>query len=146
MGFEVRCYLVPPDRDAEALKKEISQALPRLLLVQVASSDSVRNEAFVELLAWQTLWAGSSGSLLAKTPEMDLLLRLSGTSQISEAIRKTGARKHRQNVLILAGEQGQLDRLHRVLPARAARLKSTQLSREESARVETAALLSTLRA
>ena len=146
MDLEVRCYLVPSDRDAEALKKEVSHALPRLLVVQVASSDTVRNEAFVELLLWQTMWAWSSGSLLAKTPEMDLLLRLSGTSQISEAIRRTGARKHGQNVLILAGEKGQLERTHLVLPRGAARLKSTQLSKGESARVETAALLSALRA
>lgn len=146
MSFEVRCYRVPPERDAEALKRKVSHALPRLLVVQVASSHAVRNEAFVELLAWQTLWARSSGSLLAKTAEMDLLLRLSGTSQISEAIRKTGARKGRRNVLILAGDLGQLDRLRRVLPAGAARLKSVQLSREESARVEAAALLGALRA
>jgi len=146
MDFQVRCYLVPPERDAEALKKEISRTAPGLLVVQVASSDAVRNQAFVELLAWQTVWASSSGSLLAKTPEMDLLLRLSGTSQISEAIKNTGARKGRRNVLILAGGRGQLGRLSRTLLAGASRVKSTPLSAEESARVERAALLGAARA
>ena len=146
MAFEVRCYLVPPGIDAEALKREVSRALPHLLVVQVASSDAVRNQAFVELVAWQTVWARSSGSLLAKTPEMDLLLRLSGTSQIAEAIEKAGARKGRRNALILVGNRGQLGHLGGVLPAGASRIKSNPLSKEESARVEDAALLSAARA
>ena len=90
LALSVRCYLVPPGKDAEELKKAVSRSLPSVL-VQAASSKVAQNERLVELLAWQTWSAKSSDSLLAKTPEMDLLLRLSGTTQISDAIRDAGA-------------------------------------------------------
>jgi len=145
LSFEANCYILPANKDAEEMRKRILSAYPALL-VQVANSEAVKNEALVELIAWQTRWAESSGSLLAKTAEMDLLLRLSGTSQIAAAIEKTGAKRGMKNVLIVVGERRRLQRLVRVGLCPWRRLHRGELTGDESRQVETAALLNALRA
>jgi tRNA threonylcarbamoyladenosine modification (KEOPS) complex Cgi121 subunit len=146
MRLEVRCYRLPADQDAETLKKKLAARSPSLL-VQVTSSDSAAtNEALAELLAWQTRWSQSSGSLLAKTPEMDLLLRLTGTSQISAALKRSGARKGEENVLVLAGEPSFFRGISRIGLRASQRLKRSELTPEELMLVERAALLNSQRA
>jgi tRNA threonylcarbamoyladenosine modification (KEOPS) complex Cgi121 subunit len=143
--LEVRCYLIPADQDAVALKKVVAMSLPSLL-VQAVGYGVAQNERLVELVAWQTWAAKSSDSLLAKTPEMDLLLRLSGTTQISDAIRDAGVRKGQDNVLILAGTTGDLLRFRTSHPSIRERLAKREPTRDEMERLEKAAMLSASRA
>jgi len=111
-------------------------------LVQAARAGLARNERFVELLAAQTLQAASSGGLLAKKQEIDFLLRLAGTTQISSAIRDAGARHGEQFALIVAG------RSPVKLPSgfETKELHTRELSDSELRRIEIAALLAAKRA
>ena len=56
-------------------------------VVQAVRLEATDNELFIEMLAAQTFQAMSSGSILARKPEIDLLLRLAGTTQIEKAGR-----------------------------------------------------------
>ena len=91
MKIFAKAYNCDPETNPEALKRKLSLANPGAL-VQTAKGRSAANEFFVEMLAAQTLRAEDSGSLLAKKPEIDLLLRLAGTNQISTAIKEKGAK------------------------------------------------------
>jgi tRNA threonylcarbamoyladenosine modification (KEOPS) complex Cgi121 subunit len=144
LRVSVRCYIVPAEQDASELKKRLSGTFPSVI-VQVIDSAAATNAGFIELLAWQTRGGMTSGSLLAKTPEMDLLLRISGTTQISNAIKNSGARKGTENILIVAGTQTEMDSLDRALPAHFERLRTKTLTTDESMRVERAAMLNALR-
>jgi tRNA threonylcarbamoyladenosine modification (KEOPS) complex Cgi121 subunit len=124
----------------EQAKKELASLNPGSL-VQTANADSAKNEFFVEMLAAQTLRAGTAGGLLAKKPEIDLLLRLAGTAQISEAIRTHGSAMGAPFLLVIAGPReimnsGRLE--SKELPRR-------KLSKRELDRIEGAALLSAQR-
>lgn len=111
-------------------------------LVQAASAGAAANELFVELLAAQTLQAESSGGLLANKPEMDLLLRLAGTTQISRAIKEAGARPGERFVLVVAG-RGAV-RVPTGLDG--TELRRRELTDSELGRIESAALLNARRA
>lgn len=145
LRFAIRCFLLPPESDAEELKRRVQLMLPSLL-VQVASSRVVQNEALVELIAWQSKSAQAAGCLLAKTPEMDLLLRLSGTTQISRALRESGAKKGEENVLIIAGGLREMRALTLTGLGLERRLKRSELTKDEFMRLERAAMLNALRA
>ncbi|MDG6898764.1 MAG: hypothetical protein JRN24_03390 [Nitrososphaerota archaeon] len=111
-------------------------------MVQAANAGSAKNESFVEMLAAQTLHADASGSLLAKKPEIDFLLRLAGTTQIARAIREHGAKEGAPFLLVVAARtpvRGPSEVSGLELPRR-------DLSLAELARVEKAALLSAQRA
>jgi tRNA threonylcarbamoyladenosine modification (KEOPS) complex Cgi121 subunit len=144
LRFSVRCYIVPAELDAPELKKRLSGAFPSVI-VQVIDSAAATNEGFIELLAWQTRGGLVSGCLLAKTPEMDLLLRISGTTQISTAIQDSGARKGTENVLIATGTESEMVRLERALSAHLERLQTKTLTTDELMRVERAAMLNAVR-
>ena len=58
------------------------------VIVQTVSDSVPKNEHLYELLAAQTLTAAKSGQLLGRKPEVDLLLRVAGTTQISEALAR----------------------------------------------------------
>lgn len=90
MVATAKVYLFGRDVSAEGVKEKLASANPGSL-VQVARAGSVSNELLVEMLAAQTFRAESAGDMLAKKPEMDLLLRLAGTTQISKAIKSQGA-------------------------------------------------------
>jgi tRNA threonylcarbamoyladenosine modification (KEOPS) complex Cgi121 subunit len=138
MKIFARAYNCGSESDAEAVKRELSLANPGAV-VQTARSGSATNEFFVEMLAAQTLHAMASRNLLAKKPEIDLLLRLAGTNQISAAIKEMGARKGDSFLLISAG-RSELKSPKRLLGKE---LPRRQLSKAELARVEKAALLGT---
>jgi tRNA threonylcarbamoyladenosine modification (KEOPS) complex Cgi121 subunit len=125
-----------------ALLEEIRNAHPRLI-VQRFSKRAVSNEFFVEMVATQTLRAAVIGNLIAKKPEIDLLLRIAGTTQISAAIGKAGAKKGETFVVVVAGEKGQISSL-KARPGWT-RLPRRPLSQEELVRIEKAALLNALR-
>lgn len=93
------------------------------------------------MLAAQTLGAASSGELLADKPEIDFLLRLAGTTQISKAIKYYGARPGAPFLLVVAsriGVRGASDLVAFELPKR-------DITVKELARVEKAALLNVKR-
>ena len=110
--------------------------------MQTAREGSADNEAFVEMLSAQTLRAEASRSLLARSPQMDFLLRLAGTTQISRAIGEKGAVAGEPFLLVLAGRR----RPKAVRMPGCRELPRRPLSRPELERVEKAALLDAQRA
>ncbi|MDV3293494.1 MAG: hypothetical protein LYZ70_04420 [Nitrososphaerales archaeon] len=140
-----RGYKVADGRDPEKLKTEVAASFPTLI-VQTADRAAALNESLLEMLAAQTMRAATSGGLLARKAEIDLLLRLGGTTQISEAIHQAGARSGRPFLLIVAGEEKVLLALESGRLALGHRLPRGELSREDLLRVEQAALLNAVRA
>ncbi|HMD79522.1 MAG TPA: KEOPS complex subunit Cgi121 [Nitrososphaerales archaeon] len=135
-------FLYGGEADPKQMKSKFSEVFPTTM-VQTVSSKAASNGFFIQMLAAQTLRAERSGSLLAKKPEIDFLLRLAGTSQISEAISKVGSRSGEPFVLVVAS----LRPLHRSgTIAGGRRLPARQLSKSELHRVEEGALLSAQRA
>lgn len=122
-------------------KKELAIKNPDAL-VQTVKAGDLGNEFFLEMLAAQTLRAQTSGALLAKKPEVDLLLRLAGTAQISKAISRDGSREGDPFVAIVAG------RKKVIAPSAFApfELERKELSKKELDMVERAALLDAERA
>lgn len=123
------------------MKRRLASANPGSL-VQAAKAGSVDNEFLVEMLVAQTLQAEASGSLLARKPEIDLLLRLAGTTQISRALREQGAKEGASFLLIAASRaevKGPLELAKSELPRH-------PLTEPELDRVERGALLSAQRA
>ena len=112
------------------------------LLVQAVSDGSAANASFVEMVAAQTIRAQRSGSLLARRPEVDFLLRLAGTSQISKAIRENGAVDGKPFLLVVAGTE----RPKAMKGVECEELPRRALSAEELRRIEAAALLDAQRA
>ena len=136
MGVTARVYRCGSERKPDDLKRGLAGS-SKGWVVQTASEHAASNAFFVEMLAAQTLRARASGSLLAKSPEMDLLLRLAGTTQISKAIAEAGSVAGKPFLLILAGEGGRAPGavLGKELP-------HGPLTEQELQRIERAALLS----
>ena len=135
-----KVYLFGRDVSAEGVKQKLASANPGSL-VQVTRAGSVSNELLVEMLAAQTFRAESAGDMLAKKPEVDLLLRLAGTTQISKAIKSQGAVAGEEFLAINAG------RMVLSTPAdfKEAELPRTGLTGAELLRIERAALLNAQR-
>jgi tRNA threonylcarbamoyladenosine modification (KEOPS) complex Cgi121 subunit len=140
--MEARCFVIGGGGDPGEAKGALLRRHPRLL-VQAVNTRSASNEFFVEMICAQTLRAASSGALLARKAEIDLLLRIAGTTQISDAISKTGAKRGEPFLIIAAGEGGSMKALR--APAGWRRLSRADLSEAESRRVEQAALLNAAR-
>ena len=135
-----RAYAFGAGHDPEVLKKQL-QATSGKWMVQTLKDGASDNELFVEMLAAQTLRAQAQGSLLARRPEVDFILRMAGTTQISQAIRQKGAHRGRPFLLVVAGSSDP-----RGVGGRgASRLPRRELTRDELGRIEEAALLSTKR-
>ncbi len=141
MRIFARAYLCGREMDRDELKRELASLNPGCL-VQAAKAGSANSEFVVEMLAAQTLRAESSGSLLAKKPEIDLLLRLAGTSQISRAIKSYGARSGEPFLLVAASRT----RVREPTALKKLALPRKDLGVSELARVEKAALLNAQRA
>ena len=103
------------------------------------------NEEVARLIAAQTLAARANGNLLAKRPEIDLLLRLAGTSQISQAIRKAGCRTEGRTLLIVAGSEQSVKKMLRTKDKGGERLSSGDLTSKEKMMIENAAVLNALK-
>ena len=141
MRIFAKAYLCPAGASTDESRRLLSGANPGSM-VQAARGDIAGNELFVEFIAAQTLRAESSGCLLAKRKEIDFLLRLAGTSQISRAIRDAGAKPGEKFLLVVAA---------RAPVARPPSLVGTGLPRHELTdselgRIERAALLNAKRA
>jgi tRNA threonylcarbamoyladenosine modification (KEOPS) complex Cgi121 subunit len=136
-----KAFLCPGGASAEDLRHRLADANPGSM-VQAAKGGLAANEVFVELLAAQTLQAESSGGLLANRPEIDFLLRLAGTTQISKAIREAGAKPGDQFVLVVAGRST----IRRPSGFGGQELPRLDLTASEFGRIEKAALLNAERA
>ena len=101
------------------------------------------NPAAIEMVVAQTLRARESGSMLAKSPDIDLLLRLAGTSQIGRAFQEVGYKRAGPKVLVAAGSGADTGRLTRELreDKRLRPLEKRALTEKDLAFVERAALV-----
>jgi tRNA threonylcarbamoyladenosine modification (KEOPS) complex Cgi121 subunit len=88
------------------------------------------------------LLAEASGALLAKKPEVDLLLRLAATTQISTAISQLGSKVGDPFLAVVASRR-KIASPEYLAPFE---LKRNDLSKKEQDRVERAALLDVERA
>ncbi|HEV2226630.1 MAG TPA: KEOPS complex subunit Cgi121 [Nitrososphaerales archaeon] len=140
MKVFAKAYVCDGDLSPDEVKLELASLNPGSI-VQTGRAESAENEFFVEMLAAQTLRAGSVGCLLAKKPEMDFLLRLAGTTQISKAIKQYGSTEGEPFLIVVAGPR----EIKSPRAARAAELPRRELSKKELDRIEDAALLSALR-
>jgi tRNA threonylcarbamoyladenosine modification (KEOPS) complex Cgi121 subunit len=132
-----RAFTVSAGFDPEEVKEKISRRHPSLL-VQSLRPGASRNAGHLEMIAAQTVEATATGNLIAKKPEIDFLLRVAGTTQISRAIQKVGSEKGRPFLVVVAGR--------RRIPAglgldRWKELERRELSGREMEKVEVAALL-----
>ncbi|MDG6963747.1 MAG: hypothetical protein JRM83_02000 [Nitrososphaerota archaeon] len=135
-AFVCRGSLIP-----DLAKSALSTENPGSV-VQAVRLEATDNELFIEMLAAQTFQAMSSGSILARKPEIDLLLRLAGTTQIEKAIRTQGAKGGAPFIAIVAG----LEDPKRPPGFSGEELPSRRLNRAELCRIERAALLGAERA
>ena len=99
---------------ADAELKRLREENPGLL-VQLMSMKRRPNRRAVEMIALQTLRAAKKGSMIATKPEVDLLLRLAGTAQISEAIERVGYRAGGRRFLVAVGNEEMVKRLEAAL-------------------------------
>ena len=131
-----KAYLFDGRMSAKEVKEKLGAANPGSL-IQFTSVGGVDNELLVEMLAAQTFRAQSGGDLLAKRPEVDLLLRLAGTTQISKAIRSHGATTGKRYLAIVASRA----KLSTPSGFRGAELPRKRLTERDLLRIEKAALL-----
>jgi len=136
MVILAKAYLCGPEAKPAEMRRKLSAMNPGFM-VQAVRATRGMNEFFLEMLAAQTLQAESSGSLLANKPEIDFLLRLAGTTQISVAIKEAGAKEGEPFVAVVAGRS----EVNVEAQTRGRELPWRKLSRAELDRVERAALL-----
>jgi tRNA threonylcarbamoyladenosine modification (KEOPS) complex Cgi121 subunit len=135
---------------ADRVERELARLrseYPKLVL-QIVSMRKLPSPWVVKMIAAQTTRASRTSCMLADKPEVDLLLRLSGTGQITEAIRKIGYRANGKKMLVATGAAKELKRLElelRKSPSYHLRSSDRKDAPSEEARllVETAALLAT---
>ncbi len=130
---------------AESFLSSVRRRFPKLT-VQLVAFEKVPNGRMLELLGQQTTMAFATRSLLAGKPEVDLLLRIAGTTQIEAALKEFGYRRAGKKVLVAIGEGRQLEKLERHciehMPG-AKPLKKSRLSTRDLDKVELGALLNT---
>ncbi len=143
MDTKARTFFVGAGADPDLIKLRVRSRCPGAL-VQSVRAGLATNAFFIEIIAAQTTRASATGTLLADKAEIDLLLRLALTTQISDAIRVAGSKKGEPFLVVVAAAGktlGPLDkmRLGKELPRK-------RLTEEELVAVEKAALLDALRA
>ena len=143
MEAQVVSIIVRGGADPDSVRKIVEARLPGSI-VQAVRADAATNGFFVEMIAAQTLRANGTQNLLAKKPEVDLLLRLAGTTQISKAIEQMGAKKGKPFLLVIAGPGRGLAGLS-VKELGGSELERRELSSDELDRIEQAALLNALK-
>ncbi len=112
-------------------------------IVQAVSARAAANARYVEMIAAQTVAANGTANMLAKKPEIDLLLRLAGTTQISQAIAQVGAKPGEEFLLIVVA--GHRTKRAGPGPLLGRTLGRRRLTEEELDGVERAALLNAAR-
>jgi tRNA threonylcarbamoyladenosine modification (KEOPS) complex Cgi121 subunit len=144
MGTAVaaRAELAPGDAERELLRLRSTH---HRLIIQMVGMKRMPSSRAVLMIAAQTLRAVDTDSLLAAKPEVDLLLRLAGTSQITVALRKHGYMAEGAKMLVAAGPKRDVERLRRELSGSTSYrvLESEEMDEEDLNMVEVAALLGT---
>lgn len=135
-----KAYLCDRGQSPETMKRKLAAANPGSL-VQAVAAGTVENEFLIEMLAAQTLQAKETGSMLANKPEIDFLLRVAGSTQISRAIRMCGSKEGNAFVLVAAGKR----KVAGLAELGGQELPRSQLAAPERAVVERGALLSAQR-
>jgi len=143
MEAQVVSIIVRGGADPDSVRKIVEARLPGSI-VQAVRADAATNGFFIEMIAAQTLRANGTQNLLAKKPEIDLLLRLAGTTQISRAIEQMGAKKGKPFLLVIAGPGRGLAGLS-VKHLGGSELERRALSSDELDRIVQAALLNALK-
>lgn len=115
------------------------------MIVQLLAQKAVPSARAAGMICEQTLRAAKTGALVAEKPEVDLLLRLAGTNQISDAIRRAGYGSGGRMVLVAAGAPRSIAALRRGLSRdpRFSILPDGEMDEEGFAAVDAAALLGT---
>jgi tRNA threonylcarbamoyladenosine modification (KEOPS) complex Cgi121 subunit len=129
--------------DEERFLSRLREALPRLF-IQLLSMRGPPNRRQIEMIVNQTVRSMAGRSLLAARPEIDLLLRMAGTTQISEAIRKVGYKAGGVKVVVAIGSGRELRKIQRLAdeePATYERICSAELTSSDLETIERAALL-----
>lgn len=127
-----------PEVDAASFRARGKEGV----VVQTVSDSVPKNEHLYELLAAQTLTAAKSRELLGRKPEVDLLLRVAGTTQISEALARVGVRPGSPFVLVVCGTRALPKKLLDRCEKEGERLPRRTLTARDLSMVEDAALLS----
>jgi len=134
--------------DPETAEKDLHKlrhAHPKLV-IQMVSMKKPPGEWAVRMMAAQTLRAMKTGALLASKAELDLLLRVAGTRQITDALKNCGYKADGNKLLIAAGSPADVMRLRKTLSAmRRYKVREGEALPDEDGmrRVEAAALLGT---
>jgi len=115
------------------------------LIVQLVTLQEVPGGQTIRMIAQQTLRAMKTGALLAAKPEVDLLLRLAGTTQIALAIEEAGYKARGTMVLVAAGSARGVALLRRELAGNPVYeiIEGGEIDERGLAMVERAALLGT---
>jgi tRNA threonylcarbamoyladenosine modification (KEOPS) complex Cgi121 subunit len=143
MKAEVVSVIFNRGTDPDSLKETVRARYPGSI-VQTVRADAATNGFFIEMIAAQTLQANGTPCLLAKKPEVDLLLRLAGTTQISGAIEQVGARKEEPFLVVIAGSRRRPGKFE-VSRLGGKELEKRELTTDELDRIERAALLNVRR-
>ncbi|MGP8125160.1 MAG: KEOPS complex subunit Cgi121 [Nitrososphaerales archaeon] len=143
MEPRVVSVVVEAGADPDLVKRLVAAKVPGSL-VQAVSAAAASNGSYVEMIAAQTLRADGTPSLLARKPEVDLLLRLAGTTQISRAIERIGAKKGKPFLLVVAGSARRLSRMSWA-ELGGKELAKRDLSLDELDMIEMAALLNVVK-
>jgi tRNA threonylcarbamoyladenosine modification (KEOPS) complex Cgi121 subunit len=117
---------------------------PKLVIQLVGMKKKLPSVEAVEMIVAQTIRARDTGALLASKPEVDILLRLAGTNQISEALQRIGYRSGDKRMLVVVGDEKELSRLRKDLADNASykvRDAGSGIDDEGKQMVEVAALL-----
>jgi tRNA threonylcarbamoyladenosine modification (KEOPS) complex Cgi121 subunit len=110
IALSAEAKLAPEEAEPELLR--LRSTHPGLV-IQLVSVKRLPSARAVLMIAAQTLRALDTDSLLAAKPEVDLLLRLAGTSQITVALKKNGYRSRGTMMLVAAGPEKDLGRLEK---------------------------------
>ena len=140
MKVNLLAILFENGEDPDGAKAKLARVNPDAV-VQVIRGEGLSNSLVLELLAAQTMGAMEGGELLARRPEVDFLLRVAGTAQISRAIASSGAVKGEPFILVAFTGGTPI----RGTPAGAKTVPRRSLSTEEKFVVEKGALLSAQR-
>jgi tRNA threonylcarbamoyladenosine modification (KEOPS) complex Cgi121 subunit len=97
------------------------------------------------MVSLQTYQAKVSGTLLAHKADVDLLLRFSQTTQISEALEKAGYKEGQALAFIALGPRREIVNIRRKLSGMETKIPSRSLTTRELDAIECAALLGTAR-
>ncbi len=131
---------MPADGDPLDARDKLARTAPGAL-VQAVSEGVLNNERLAAALAAQTANAQTGGRLLAKKADVDLLLRLAGTTQISRAVSAVGARKGEPFVLVIIGRRESVRRAEEAVSGVGRRLRRRSFTKSDLERIEAAALL-----